>query len=181
MALVVCLAGCGDDDGSGGSGGGGGEGAEGGSSGGSDPSIVEPGAPTYEEMAEATNGDKAGGEVTALTLGEEGFVIEGLFEADAPTTDHYQFNTGAHGGAAQPDLPGIDAFVFIDGKLYDSGQSDVHLTLDAVADDGFSTLSLGGFDNAAVTSGVEYDVGVSVSNPALYGKAYRLEVRGHVE
>ncbi len=171
VVVGVALLGCGDDDDGGGGGGDGG--------GGADSSIVGPGVPRYQEMNEVGNGVKAGAEATGFTVDGAGFVLEGQFEVGMATTDQYRFNTGSFGGATQPDFPGIDAFVYVGSERFGTGQTEVRLTLDAIANDGFSTLSLGGFSNAAVTRGVDYALGVSTGAARLLGKSYRIEVRGH--
>jgi len=167
--VLLVLAGCGDDDDGGGDGGGGG---------GADASFVAANAPRYQESREVDNGTRAGAEATGLTVSAGGFVIEGSFEVGAPTSDTYRINTGPFGGATRPDFPGIDAIAFVDGKRMSTAQTEVMLALDAVADDGFSTLSLGGFLNAAVTRNVDYLLFINPS-ATVAGKPYRIEVRGH--
>jgi len=159
-------------------GGGGGSGGDGGPGGGSDASFVPDTAPTYHEMAEATNG-MGMPEATGQTVTATGFAIEGNFEASSPTLDAYVFNTGAFGGATQPDFPGIDVIVFVAGQRMSTGQTEAFMNLDAVANDGFSPLTLGGFINAAVTRGKDYKLALTPA-AKLAGKPYRIEIRGHM-
>jgi hypothetical protein len=134
--------------------------------------------PRYQEAAEAQNGTREGAEATGQTVTAGGFAIDGMFEGGTPSTDLYQIDTGTFGGMGKPDFPGIDVFVVIDGQRLGTAETRVSLTLDAVANDGYSTLRGGGFSNAAVTRGVPYLLGISGS-AAFAGKRYTLEVRGH--
>jgi hypothetical protein len=150
-----------------------------------DPSCDEPGsqsllgagAASYSEAQDTANGNAMGGESTGYVLEtERGLAITGSFESGSPTPDQYVFNSGTLGGAREPDFPGVDIRVVIDGKAAEAGMT---LGLDTVQEFGYSSL-LGSsyFMNAALMSGKDYVLRLSPA-ASLAGKSYTIEIRGH--
>lgn len=179
LTLASSAIGCGSDSceserpdlcGGGGSGGGTGGG-----------SILGPSPMSFSEANDPDNGDDATADDTGYTLEDvNGLEISGDFEAGTPTRDTYLLNTGAIGGATEPDFPGMDVRVFVDGDEIDGGGQGVSLSLDTVAEHGYSSLSGNYFINAAVFADEDYLLSITGS-AAVAGKSYTIEVRGHVE
>lgn len=169
LLLLVLVAGCGGDDDDGG----------GGDPDASTAAFLGPAAARYTEANEVPNGTRATAEMTAYTLTADGIALSGTFEATAPTPDIYRFNTGTFGGATQPDFPGLDTLTIVGSLELGQGAAGVSSTLDAFANDGFSTLSGNKFINAAVTRGVDYVITITPSAAAA-GKSYTIQLKGHV-
>lgn len=105
-----------------------------------------------EEAAQysATNESTDAPEETGYTLDEAGLSITGSWDG----TRSFVFSTGEH--------ERVNVQIFSDGVAQKSGTSTVTVTLDALLDDGLSTLSGGGyFINAYVTQNTDYVVAIS--------------------
>jgi hypothetical protein len=169
--MIACCLGCGDDAGPS-------DESHDGGSGPKSGSILSANAATYTESSEATNGTAKTAEATGYTLETaNGLAIHGSIEASNATDDWYRFNAGALGTAGSPGFPGLDVRLVIDG---DRSERNVplQLSLDTVAEKGYSSLSAGNyFINAALIKGEDYVIKVS----GTPGKDYVLELRGHVE
>lgn len=123
---------------------------------------------TYTESAEATNGTKASAEDTGYALDAKGIRISGALETGAVTQDVYRFNTSSFGY--------MDVRTFVEGAAQDEASSVLFLGLDAVADDGYSTLNGNGyFIHAWIQPNMDYAISVS---PSASGASYTLEMRG---
>lgn len=169
VAGVLWSMGCGSDDSCGpdcaGAGGGGNQ------------SILGAAPGSYDEANEAGNADTV--ELTGYTMESvNGIALHGSFEAEMPTRDTYQFNTGAFGGASSPEHPGAYIQVVIDGNVLGSGDG-VRLGLDSVVDHGYSSLSGDYFTNAAVFSGEDYELTIT-PGASVAGKDYTIELIGYV-
>ncbi|MDB4975895.1 MAG: hypothetical protein JWN48_4236 [Myxococcaceae bacterium] len=132
---------------------------------------------SYTEINEVGNNQAAMAELTAYTLeGENGLAIHGTFEATAPSTDTYRFNSGTFGTLSTPGFPGIDIQLVVDGKVVHDN-TPLLLSLDTVVEHGFSSLSGGTyFTNAALLRKEDYVIKVA---PSAAGKSYTLELRAH--
>lgn len=154
----------------------------GGGAGGSGPgsgSILGVSPASYAEMNEATNVDTPEG--TSYVLEDaNGLEIAGTFESGAPTGDVYIFNSGTFGGVGEPDFPGADVRVFVDGEEVDGPGQGIGLGLDTVQYMGYSGLTGDYFINAALFADEDYELRIT-PNAGLAGKPYTIEIRGHVE
>lgn len=171
---LLLAVGCGSEDTCGGpdcaGSGGGGTGGRGGS-------ILGAAPGSYDEANEAGNANTV--ELTGYTMESvNGIALHGSFEADMPTRDTYQFNTGAFGGASSPEHPGAYIQVVIDGDVLGSGDG-IRLGLDSVMDHGYSSLSGDYFTNAAVFAGEDYELTITPS-ATVAGKDYTIELIGYV-
>lgn len=141
-------------------------------------SILGANAASYDEIAETTNGDRDTPELSGYTLeAAEGIALHGTFEATAPTSDTFQFNSGTFGGATAPDFPGALIQVLIDGRVLDAG---ISLSLDTVNDHGYSSLRGSYFNNAALFSDDDYLLSIT-PGATVAGKSYTIELRGKSE
>ncbi|MBW2731694.1 MAG: hypothetical protein JRH20_04830 [Deltaproteobacteria bacterium] len=124
--------------------------------------IVGADALRYDEQDDTANTLKAGAEDTGYTLDEKGIVIWGSFSPG--DTDHYIFNAGS--------FDRFDLQVFIDGAKAGSSVS-----IDAVVDDGYSTLSGQGYfiNGGLPNSGVNYLLKVS----DWVEKPYTIQLKGN--
>jgi hypothetical protein len=145
----------------------------------SDPSCGGGGAGTgsqlgeeaadYAEVNEATNAEMP--EVTGYVLDEAGIRISGRFEADDPTPDQYQFNSGTFGGAIAGEVPGLWAQVLVDDEKVESG---AFLSLEPLEEDGSPVVGAA-FDTAPLVRNRDYVITLS---PEFGGKDYVIELRG---
>jgi len=125
---------------------------------------------TSSESAEDTNGTTAGAVSTGYTLDADGAVFSGAFEASGPTPDCYRFETGT--------ATDVDVQVFVAGIADEGSPQRVFLSLDAIADDGYSALTGNGyFDSAGVAVGKAYRVCLTPSGAGTAGQAYTVEIR----
>ena len=175
VAIACVLASsCGDESSGGTSDGGGG----GGGGGGPEPVTLLGSNPTvYVEQMEASNGSAQGAESTMYTLeADQGLRIEGGFEASSPTSDSYRFASGGFGAVGKPGFPGVDVQLVVDGEPI-RDNAPLLLSLDTVAERGYSSLRAGGyFTNAALIRGDEYIITIAPTAP---GARYALEIRAH--
>ncbi len=182
LALVACVGavGCGSEScesarpdlcGGGGEGGGGGPGTG---------SILGASPATYTEMNEANNGVDAAEATSYVLEDDNGLEITGSFESADPTDDTYVFNSGAFGGASEPDFPGANIRVFVDGAEVDGPGQGIGLSLDTVMYMGYSSLTGDYFINAALFAGEDYELRIT-PNASVAGKPYTIEIRGKIE
>lgn len=140
-------------------------------------SILTAGARAFQENNEGGNGSTP--EATGYVLeSSQGMAIAGRFEAEDPTPDGFIFDSATFGRTQQPGFPGADIQLVVDGQALDTGEG-ASLSLDTIEEYGYSSLTGAYFRNAALMSGKQYVVRITPS-AALAGKAYTLEIRGHV-
>lgn len=143
-------------------------------------SILGTSPASYSEADETNNGTGTPEDTDYVLEDDNGLAIEGMFESGTPTRDVYLFNSGAFGGASEPDFPGADIRVFVDGDEIEGSGAGISLGLDTVQDTGYSSLSGSYFINAALFSGRDYLLNIT-PGASVAGKPYVIEIRGHIE
>ena len=130
-------------------------------------SILGANAASYAEASEAGNNTEAASEVTGYTLDANGLRISGKFEAGTPSTDYFRFHLGT--GTR------LDVQAFVDGVKQTQETTQARLTINALVDDGYSTLTgYGKFINAGLpVANRDYVIGIS----GKAGASYTLELR----
>jgi hypothetical protein len=130
-------------------------------------SILGASAATYSEANEASNNTEAASEATGYTLDANGLRISGKFEAGTPSTDYFRFHIGT--GTR------LDVQAYVNGVKQTQAATQARLTLNALVDDGYSTLTgYGNFINAGLP-GANRDYVLGISGAA--GATYTLELR----
>jgi hypothetical protein len=161
----------GADDGSAGSGGSAsGNGGTGG--GGNNESLLGDDPAVYAEGDSGVEGVHRGGEPTGIRLDSSGLRITGAFDDADDAADYYVFNTG--------DYERLDVRTFVGGVRQEQANSDVSISLDAVADDGYSAITgRGYFTGAYLVSGKQYEFSISaLLDASVAGRAYVIEIKG---
>jgi len=135
--------------------------------------IVSQNAIQYLENGVDTNDAKSTAENTAYVLDSAGLIIKGTFDSGAAAHDFFKFKRGTFNH--------LHVQVYVDGqKISDSSQKTV-LTMDAVADDGYSTLMGHGYFNRAwfmPQNTAPQDWVISVFTNVNMGKSYIIEIIG---
>ncbi|MBF5044529.1 hypothetical protein FGE12_19175 [Aggregicoccus sp. 17bor-14] len=130
-------------------------------------SILGTNAATFAEANETGNNTEATSEATSYTLDANGLRISGKFEAGTPSTDYFRFHIGT--GTR------LDVQAFVDGVKQTQETTQARLTINALVDDGYSTLTgYGKFINAGLpVANRDYVIGIS----GKAGASYTLELR----
>lgn len=98
-------------------------------------------------------------------------VISGSFEASAPSTDKYKFNTAT--------FSKIDVQVFVNDATETEATHKTNVTLDSFVNDGYSSLMGSGyFIRAWITPGKDWIISISTLNQAAAGMSYKIEMKG---
>jgi hypothetical protein len=130
-------------------------------------SILGSDAAAWSEANEAGNSTEAASELTGYSLDAKGLRISGRFEASAPSYDYFRFRIGTS--------TRIDVQAFINGVKQDESSSPARLNVNALVDDGYSTLTGNGYFINAGLPVANRDYVLGITGPA--GATYTLELK----